>query len=41
MLTQERATVQDLYEVPDNQKAELVDGQVVTEAEFLATLAPR
>src|SRR5437763_13109590 len=29
MLTQERATVQDLYEVPDNQKAELVNGQVV------------
>src|SRR5438105_13319209 len=29
MLTQERATVQDLYEVPDNQKAELVDGRVV------------
>src|SRR6059058_5469877 len=29
MLTQERATIRDLYEVPDNQKAELVDGRVV------------
>ena len=29
MLTQERATIQDLYQVPDNQKAELVNGQVV------------
>lgn len=29
MLTQERATVQDLYQVPDNQKAELVNGEVV------------
>src|SRR5437764_5460360 len=29
MLTQERATVQDLYEVTGNQKEELVNGQVV------------
>src|SRR6059058_1858075 len=29
MLTQERATIQDLYQAPDNQKAELVNGQVV------------
>src|SRR5437660_9405881 len=29
MLTQKRATIRDLYEVPDNQKAELVDGRVV------------
>src|SRR2546430_4577659 len=29
MLTQERATIQDLYQAPENQKAELVNGQVV------------
>ncbi len=29
MLTKQRATVEDLYRVPDNGKAELVDGELV------------
>ena len=29
MLTKSRATIEDLYKVPENQKAELVDGELV------------
>ncbi len=29
MTTKTRATIEDLYHVPDNQKAELVDGEIV------------
>lgn len=29
MLTKVRATIEDLYKVPDNQKAELVNGEIV------------
>jgi Uma2 family endonuclease len=29
MLTRSKATIEDLYQVPDNQKAELVDGELV------------
>ena len=34
MLTKQRATVDDLYHVPENGKAELIDGELV---HFMAT----